>query len=41
MNNREVPGDVGRQRVAKIVSSYVKHNTLALNELWTLIASVY
>ena len=33
MNNREVLGDVGRHLVARIVSSYVKHNTLALKEL--------
>jgi predicted transcriptional regulator len=41
MNNREVPGDVGRHLVARIVSSYVKHNTLAVDELRTLIASVH
>ena len=41
MNNREVPGDVDRHLVARIVGSYVKHNTLAVNELRTLIASVH
>jgi predicted transcriptional regulator len=41
MNNREVPGDVGRHLVAKIVSSYVKHNRVAANELQTMIASVH
>jgi MucR family transcriptional regulator, transcriptional regulator of exopolysaccharide biosynthesis len=41
MNNREVPGDVGRHLVTRIVSSYVKHNTLAVNELRMLIASVH
>ena len=41
MNNREVPGDVGRHLVARIVSSYVKHNRVAADELQTMIASVH
>jgi predicted transcriptional regulator len=41
MDNREVSGDVGRHLVARIVSSYVKHNRVAANELQTLIASVH
>ena len=41
MNKREVPGDVGRCLVAKIISSYVKHNRVAANELQTMIASVH
>src|SRR5215472_16642300 len=41
MNNREVPGEVGRHLVAKIVSSYVKHNRVAADELQTMIASVH
>jgi predicted transcriptional regulator len=41
MNNREVPGNVGRHLVAKIVSSYVKHNRVAANDLQTMIASVH
>ena len=41
MNKREVPGDVGRQGVAKNVSSHVKHNRVAANKLQTMIASVH
>ena len=41
MNNREVPGDVGRHLVARIVGSYVKHNRVAADELQTMIASVH
>jgi predicted transcriptional regulator len=41
MNNRDVQGDVGRHLVARIVSSYVKHNRVAANELQMVIASVH
>jgi hypothetical protein len=40
MNNREVLGD-GCHLVARIVSSYVKHNRVAADELQTMIASVH
>ena len=37
----EISGEGGRHLVAKIVSSYVKHNRVAANELPTVIASVH
>ena len=39
--HREISGDGGRHLVAKIVSSYVKHNRVAADELQTMIASVH
>ena len=41
MKAREISGDVGRYLVVRIVSSYVKHNRVAADELQTAIASVH
>jgi predicted transcriptional regulator len=41
MKAREISGDVGRYLVARIVSSYVKHNRVAADELQTVVASVH
>jgi predicted transcriptional regulator len=40
-DHREISGDGGRHLVARIVSSYVKHNRVAADELQTMIASVH
>jgi predicted transcriptional regulator len=39
--DESTPRDVGQGLVATIVSSYVKHNKVASNDLPTIIASVY
>lgn len=41
MEDEETSGDVSRYLVATIISGYVKHNTVATNDLPAVIASVY
>lgn len=41
MDDEQAPRAVGQDLVATIVSSYVKHNTVSVNDLPTLVASVH
>jgi predicted transcriptional regulator len=40
MENQKTSGEIDRHLVATIVSSYIKHNSIAANDLPTVIASV-